>query len=183
MCTCFLIFGFETEKSIYFNKKHVSFKIQIQIKSKLSICTKQLAVWRCSMDLKKAVSPSFLVTWSWNEGLSKQPLPDVRNFLTSGHAYEEVTNITAHAQNGFLSLTAPLGKKCYFLSSLQRVASLGCFENTDFTQLGSTDNLESKGAHINKNQLNTLLGCRTEFSFDESKHWEFKQDRGDRKSV
>ena len=59
----------------------------------------------------------------------------IRNFLTSGHACAEVTNITAHAHNGFLSLIAPLGKRFYLLSSLQRVASLGCFENTDFTQL------------------------------------------------
>ena len=71
----------------------------------------------------------FLVTWLGNEGLWKQPLPDVRKFLTSGRACAEVTNITAHAHNGFLSLTAPLGQKTYFLSSLQRVASLGCFEN------------------------------------------------------
>ena len=71
----------------------------------------------------------FLITWSGNEGLWKQPLPDVRKFLTSGRACAEVTNITAHAHNGFLSLTAPLGEKFYFLSSLQRVASLGCFEN------------------------------------------------------
>ena len=43
------------------------------------------------------------------------------------------------------------------------MASLGCFEtHTDFTQLGFFDNLESKGYDINKNQLNTLLGCRTE---------------------
>ena len=104
----------------------------------------------------------FLVTWSWNEGLWKQPLPDVRKLRTSGHPCAEVTNSTAHAHNGFLSLTAPLGKQFYFLSSLQRVASLGCFENTDFTQLVFIDNLESKKEDINKNQLNTLLGCRTE---------------------
>ena len=104
----------------------------------------------------------FLVTWSWNEELWKQPLPDVRKFLTSGHACVEDTNITAHAQSGFLSLTALLGKKFYFLSSLLRVASLDSFENTDYTQLGFTDNLESKGEDINKNQLNTLLGRRTE---------------------
>ena len=71
----------------------------------------------------------FLVTWSGNEGLWKQPLPDVRKFLTSGRACAEVTNITAHAHNRFLSLTAPLGEKFYFLSSLQRVASLGSFGN------------------------------------------------------
>ena len=71
----------------------------------------------------------FLVTWSGNEGLWKQPLPDVRKFLTSGRACAELTNITAHAHNGFLSLTPPQGGKFYFLSSLQRVAFLGCFEN------------------------------------------------------
>ena len=60
----------------------------------------------------------FLVTWSWNKRLWKQPLPDVRNVLTSGHACAEVTNIIASAYNGFLSLTALLGKKFYFLSSL-----------------------------------------------------------------
>ena len=48
----------------------------------------------------------FLVTWFGNEGMWKQPLPDVRKFLTSSHACAEVTNITAHAHNGFLSLTA-----------------------------------------------------------------------------
>ena len=37
--------------------------------------------------------------WSWKEGLRKQPLPG------HGHACAEVTNITAHAHNGFLSLT------------------------------------------------------------------------------
>ena len=85
----------------------------------------------------------FLVTWSGNEGLWKQPLPDVRKFLTSGRACAEVTNITAHAHNGFLSLTAPLGEKFYFLSSLQRVASLDVLKMYHFTQLGFTDNLEN----------------------------------------
>ena len=76
---------------------------------------------------------------------------------------QKLQMITGHTHNGFLSLKAPLGKIFYFLSSLQRVASLGCFENTDFTQLGFVDNLESKAVKdINKNQLNTLLGCRTE---------------------
>ena len=53
----------------------------------------------------------FLVTWSGNEVLWKQQLPDVRKFLTFGLACAEVTNITAHAHNGFLSLTTPLGGK------------------------------------------------------------------------
>ena len=39
MCTCFLIFGFETKKGFI-----LTIKIQTQIKSKLSICTKQFAV-------------------------------------------------------------------------------------------------------------------------------------------
>ena len=103
--------------------------------------------------------------------------------------------ITGHAHNGFLSLTAPLGKIFYFLSSLQRVASLGCFENTDFTPLGLIDNLESKAVKdINKNQLNTLLGCRTETINGQIIVWVWyvssrlakkktlgRQDRGDRR--
>ena len=49
------------------------------------------------------------------------------------------------------------------LSSPQSVASLGCFENTDFTQLGFIVNLESKGDGIKKKkkkQLNTPLGVQ-----------------------
>ena len=73
-----------------------------------------------------------------NAFLWKQPLPDVRTIsfpeaaillvsdrdetdcprgqkvmrtLGTSHACAEVSNITAHAPNGFLSLTAPLGKK------------------------------------------------------------------------
>ena len=53
----------------------------------------------------------------------------VTGFLTSGRARVKVTNITAHARNGYSSLAAPLEEKLYFPSSLQRVASLGCFEN------------------------------------------------------
>ena len=41
------------------------------------------------------------------------------------------------------------------------MASLGCFENTDFTKLGLANNLELK-EDINRNRLNTLLVCRTE---------------------
>ena len=59
-------------------------------------------------------SPSFL-DHVVGKRLWKQPLPDVRKLLTSGRACAEVTNITAHAHNGFLSLTksltAPLGEK------------------------------------------------------------------------
>ena len=102
-------------------------------------------------------SPEPVVSWS----LGLETMGSGK-FRTSGHECTEVTNITAHAHWGFFSLTAPLWKKFYFLSPLQRVDSLGCFENTDFTQLGFTNNLESKEEDINKNQLNTLLGCRTE---------------------
>ena len=52
-----------------------------------------------------------------------QKISDIRSRMCRSY------NITAHAHNVFLSLTAPLGKKFYFLSSLQRVACLGCFEN------------------------------------------------------
>ena len=52
----------------------------------------------------------FLVTWSGNEGLWKQPLPDVRKFLTSGCACAEVTNITAHAHNNFCPSPLHWGK-------------------------------------------------------------------------
>ena len=71
-------------------------------------------------------SPSFLGHVVRKRGALEAAVTD---FLTSGRACAKVTNITAHAHNGFLSLTAPLGEKFYFLSSLQRVASLGCFEN------------------------------------------------------
>ena len=39
------------------------------------------------------------------------PLDIAMRTLGTSHACAEVSNITAHAHNGFLSLTAPLGKK------------------------------------------------------------------------
>ena len=92
-----------------------------------------------------------------------------------------------------MSLTAPLGTKFY---SLQSVASLGCFENTDFTQLGFIVNLESKGDDIKKKtaehtvgsaELRKLIG-RLSSEFNMCVHvWRKqtlrKQDRGDGKSV
>ena len=109
-------------------------------------------------------SPEPVVSWSL--GLetmgSGRVVTECPKFRTSGHECTEVTNITAHAHRGFFPLTAPLGKQFYFLSPLQTVDSLGCFENTGFTQLGFINNLESQEEDINKNQLNTLLGCRTE---------------------
>ena len=79
------------------------------------------------------LSPEPVVSWSRGRktrgsGSSRYRMSE-KKFLTSGRACAKVTNITAHARNGFLSLTAPLGEKFYFPSSLQRVASLGCFEN------------------------------------------------------
>ena len=102
----------------------------------------------------------FLVTWSGNEGPWKQPLPDVRKFLTSGRACAVVANITAHARNGFLSLTTPLGERVYFLSSEWLLWDVSKMPH--FTQLGFTDNLEWKEEDSNRNRLNTLLVCRTE---------------------
>ena len=118
--------------------------------------------WLTLLDHSRPKSPSFLghvvlTRWALEAVVAGYP-----KFRTSGHECAEVTNITAHAHRGFFSLTALLRKKFYFLSPLQRVDSLGCFENTDFTQLGFIDNLESKGEDVNKNQLNTQLGCRTE---------------------
>ena len=111
-----------------------------------------------ALDILVPRARRFLVTWSGNERLWKQPLPDVRKFLTSGSACAEVKNINDHAHNGFLSLTAPLGKKFYFLSSLQRVASLGCFENALLQSTWIiTDDLELKEEDSNRNRLNTLL--------------------------
>ena len=109
--------------------------------------------WSLKRTHSRPQSPTFL------GHVVLKPLPGVPIFRTSGHACAEVTNITAHAHSRFLSLTAPLGTKFYFLSSLQTMTSLGCFENADFTQLGFIDNLESK-EDINKNQLNTLFGVQ-----------------------
>ena len=97
----------------------------------------------------------FLVTWSGNEGPWKQPLPDVRKFLTSGRACAVVTNITAHARNGFLSFTTPLGERVYFLSSEWLLWDVSKMHH--FTQLGFTDNLELTEEDSNRNQPNTLL--------------------------
>ena len=104
----------------------------------------------------------FLVTWLGNEGLWKQPLPDVRKFLTSGRACAKVTNITAHAHNGFLSLTAPLGENFTSRALSREWLLWGVFKMHHFTQLGFTDNLGLKEEDSNRNRLNTLLVCRTE---------------------
>ena len=118
--------------------------------------------WLTLLDHSRPQSPSFLGHLVLKRWAVEAVVTECSKFRTCGHECTEVTNITAHAHWGFFSLTAPLGKKFYFLSPLQRVDSLGCFENTDFTQLGFTNNLESKEEDINKNQLNTLLGRRTE---------------------
>ena len=114
--------------------------------------------------LRPFSSPEPVVSWSlgletMGSGSScyrMSKISDIRSRMYRGYKYHCSCSL------GIFSLTAPLGKKFYFLSPLQRVDSLGCFENTDFTQLGFTNNLESKEEDINKNQLNTLLGCRTE---------------------
>ena len=62
----------------------------------------------------------FLDTWSGNERLWKQPLPEVRKFLTSGCACAEVTNITAHAHNDFCPSPLHWGKLVGY--KLSRVA-------------------------------------------------------------
>ena len=75
------------------------------------------------------------------------------------------------------------GKNFYFPSSLQRVATLGCFENAPLHSTWFTDNLGLKEEDSNRNRLNTLLVCRTEtinrqtieFFFSirlANKHWE-----------
>ena len=60
-------------------------------------------------------SPEPVVSWSHGRktrgsGSSRYRMSE-KKFLTSGRACAKVTNITAHAHNGFLSLTAPLGEK------------------------------------------------------------------------
>ena len=66
-------------------------------------------------------SPSFLGHVVGKRGALDAAVTDVRKFLTSCRAWG----------------------KFYFLSSLQRVASLGCLKMHHFTQLGFTDNLEN----------------------------------------
>ena len=65
-------------------------------------------------------SPEPVISWSRGRETrgSGSSRYHVRKFLTSGRACAEVTNITAHAHNGFLSLTTPLAEKFYFLGSL-----------------------------------------------------------------
>ena len=68
--------------------------------------------WPTLLDHSRPQGPSAIVSWS--RGLETRvsgSSPDVRKFRTSGYACAEVTNITAHAHNGGLSLTAPLGRK------------------------------------------------------------------------
>ena len=104
----------------------------------------------------------FFVTWLGNEGLWKYPLPDVRKFLISGRACAEVTNITTHAHNGFLSLTAPLGKNFTSWALSREWLLWDVLKMHHFAQPGFTDNLELKEEDSNWNRLNTLLVCRTE---------------------
>ena len=137
---------------------------KVEINSQIT--KKSKSVWLVRMREKAVLlrdsfsSPEPVVSSS--RGRETRGSGNSRYFLTSGRACAEVTNITAHAHNGFLSLTAPLGEKFYFLSSLQRVASWDVLKMHHFTQLGFTDNLELKEEDSNINRLNTLLVCRTE---------------------
>ena len=90
--------------------------------------SRQFGGWK-QVTTARVFSPAAAILESEKTLGTRLPLPDVRKFLTSGYACAKLTNITAHAHNGFLSLTAPLGERFYSLSSLQRVAFLGCFEN------------------------------------------------------
>ena len=68
--------------------------------------------WPTLLDHSRPQRPSAIVSWSRGlETRGSGSSPDVRKFRTSGHACAEVTNITARAHNGVLSLTAPLGRK------------------------------------------------------------------------
>ena len=58
--------------------------------------------WSLKRTHSRPQSPTFL------DHVVLKPL---RIFRTPGHACAEVTNITAHAHSGFLSLNAPLGTK------------------------------------------------------------------------
>ena len=104
----------------------IIFRLTIDISMRKIILEVEYVIKRMIYQLLKFFKriAYFIPRQERNEGLWRQPLPDVRKFRTSGHACAEVTNITAHAQNRFLSLAAPLGTKFYFLSSLQSMASL-----------------------------------------------------------
>ena len=104
----------------------IIFKLTIDISMRKIILEVEYVIKRMIYQLLKFFKriAYFIPRQERNERLWRQPLPDVRKFRTSGHACAEVTNITAHAQNRFLSLTALLGTKFYFLSSLQSMASL-----------------------------------------------------------
>ena len=122
------------------------------IKSSISLVTSH----------SRSQNPSFLGHVVGKRGALEETVTGCQKILTSGCACAELTNITAHAHNGFLSLTAPLGEKFYSLSSLQRVVFWDVLKMHHFTQLGFTDNLELKEEDSNRNRLNTLLVCRTE---------------------
>ena len=104
----------------------IIFKLTIDISMRKIILEVEYVIKRMIYQLLKFFKriAYFIPRQERNEGLWRQPLPDVRKFRTSGHACAEVTNITAHAHSRFLSLTAPLGTKFYFLSSLQSMASM-----------------------------------------------------------
>ena len=69
--------------------------------------------------------------------------------LTSGHACAEVSNITAHAHDGFLSLTFIPQRSTGEKKLLPELSPERGFFGLYVSQLGFTDNLESKGEDIN----------------------------------
>ena len=103
-----------------------------------------------------------LVTWWGNEGLWKQPLPDVRKSLTSGRECAEVTISLLMLITDFCPSPLHWGKNFTSWALSREWLRWDVFKTHQFTQLGLTDNLELKEENINRNQLNTLLVCRTE---------------------
>ena len=104
----------------------------------------------------------FLVTWLGNEGLWKQPLPNVRKFLTSGRECAEVTISLLMLITDFCPSPLHWGKNFTSWALSREWLLWDVLKMHHFTQLGFTDNLELKEEDSNRNRLNTLLVCRTE---------------------
>ena len=103
-----------------------------------------------------------LVTWWGNEGLWKQPLPDVRKFLTSGRECAEVTISLLMLITDFCPSPLHWGKRFTSWALTREWLLWDVLKMHRFTQLGFTDNLELKEEDSKRNQLNTLLVCRTD---------------------
>ena len=81
-------------------------------------------VWEWKSAHSRPQSPSFLGHVVLKLGALEVALAGCQKTSDLRSRCAEVTDITAHAHNRFLSLIAPLVKKFYFLSSLQRVAEI-----------------------------------------------------------